>query len=82
MGNAKKRVRLRVSSPAPEGHVRKAQPRSRSRVHGPWRRGNVLLREFVVRRELGKGGLGVVYLVRSRLTGSLFAVKPIFYSSI
>ncbi len=35
----------------------------------------VLLRDFVIERDLGAGGVGRVRLVRSRSTGRLFAVK-------
>ena len=41
----------------------------------PGRVNEVVLDEFVVERRLGEGALGVVYLVRSRTTDSLFAVK-------
>jgi tetratricopeptide (TPR) repeat protein len=37
-----------------------------------------LLDEFVVERILGEGGMGKVYLVRSRSTGAMFAVKRTF----
>jgi tetratricopeptide (TPR) repeat protein len=35
----------------------------------------VILGEFVLERELGQGAFGIVYLVRSKTTDSLFAVK-------
>ncbi len=35
----------------------------------------ILLNEFEVERELGRGGMGKVYLVRSRTTGRKFALK-------
>jgi serine/threonine protein kinase/lipopolysaccharide biosynthesis regulator YciM len=42
---------------------------------GDWEPGQELLDDFVVERTLGEGGMGKVYLVRSRSTGSRFAVK-------
>jgi serine/threonine protein kinase len=42
---------------------------------GDWDPGQEVLDEFVVERTLGEGGMGKVYLVRSRSTGSQFAVK-------
>jgi tetratricopeptide (TPR) repeat protein/tRNA A-37 threonylcarbamoyl transferase component Bud32 len=42
---------------------------------GDWAPGQELLDDFVVERTLGEGGMGKVYLVRSRSTGSRFAVK-------
>jgi tetratricopeptide (TPR) repeat protein len=44
-------------------------------AHAPWTEGLVLLDDFVVECELGEGGMGKVYLVRSRATGHPFAVK-------
>jgi serine/threonine protein kinase len=37
--------------------------------------GAILLNEFEIERELGRGGMGKVYLVRSRTTGRKFALK-------
>ncbi|MCX6880666.1 MAG: serine/threonine-protein kinase [Verrucomicrobia bacterium] len=37
--------------------------------------GSILLNEFEIERELGRGGMGKVYLVRSRTTGRKFALK-------
>jgi serine/threonine protein kinase len=42
-----------------------------------WTIGKVILADFVVERVLGRGGMGRVYLVRSRSTGRQFAVKTI-----
>lgn len=42
---------------------------------GAWFPRQVILDEFEVERELGRGGMGTVYLVRSRLTNERFAVK-------
>lgn len=40
-----------------------------------WRIGDVVLDNYTVERHLGKGGMGTVYLLRSKLTGLAFAVK-------
>jgi hypothetical protein len=41
-----------------------------------WKKGQVILGEYVVEGELGEGGMGTVYLlVRSQATGQRFAVK-------
>ena len=40
-----------------------------------WSAGQVILDDYVVERELGAGGMGKVYLLRSRSTGQPFAVK-------
>lgn len=50
-----------------------------------WEPGKILLEEYVVRRKLGRGGMGVVYLVEKNITMGLlqFAVKtlhPILFS--
>ncbi len=42
-----------------------------------WSRGQVILEDFVVERELGHGGMGTVYLLRSQSSGERFAVKTI-----
>ncbi|MFH1919262.1 MAG: protein kinase, partial [Planctomycetota bacterium] len=42
-----------------------------------WPKGKILLDDYVVGKHLGAGGMGSVYLVRSRSTGNLFAVKRI-----
>jgi serine/threonine protein kinase/tetratricopeptide (TPR) repeat protein len=42
---------------------------------GDWNPGQVLMDDFVVERTLGEGGMGKVYLLRSKSTGSQFAVK-------
>ena len=40
-----------------------------------WHPGQTLLDDFVVERVLGEGGMGKVYLVKSRTTNMRFAVK-------
>jgi serine/threonine protein kinase/lipopolysaccharide biosynthesis regulator YciM len=40
-----------------------------------WHAGQTLLDDFVVERVLGEGGMGKVYLAKSRTTGMRFAVK-------
>ena len=42
---------------------------------GNWEPGQELLDDFVIEKTLGEGGMGKVYLVRSRSTGLRFAVK-------
>jgi predicted Zn finger-like uncharacterized protein len=42
---------------------------------GQWLEGKVILEDFAVQGKLGQGGFGEVYLVRSRSTDRLFAVK-------
>jgi len=42
-----------------------------------WEPGKALLDDFVVEQHLGRGGMGDVYLVRSRSTSQPFAVKRI-----
>ena len=37
--------------------------------------GRVILDDYVVEKELGRGGMGVVYLFRSRSTRQAYAVK-------
>jgi WD40 repeat protein/serine/threonine protein kinase len=45
-------------------------------AHPPvWAQGQVILNEFEIERPLGEGGMGKVYLVRSRSNGQRFAVK-------
>ena len=44
---------------------------------GDWAPGHDLLDEFVIERSLGEGGMGQVYLLRSRSSGSHFAVKRV-----
>ena len=40
-----------------------------------WHTGQLLLGDFEVKREVGRGGMGAVYLVQSRSTDAQFAVK-------
>ncbi len=42
---------------------------------GEWRAGETLLDDFLVEGLLGEGGMGKVYLVRSRSSRQAFAVK-------
>ena len=44
-------------------------------AEGDWTPGQEPIEDFVVERTLGEGGMGKVYLLRSRSTSSLFAVK-------
>ncbi|MBS2012513.1 MAG: protein kinase [Deltaproteobacteria bacterium] len=47
----------------------------------PWQAKQVVLGDFIVERELGRGGMGVVHLVRSGLTGGCYAVKRALLST-
>jgi serine/threonine protein kinase len=47
-----------------------------------WTKGQLLLDDFEVERVLGEGGMGAVYLVRSRSTEQVFAVKTILASRL
>ena len=40
-----------------------------------WFSGQVILDEYLIEKELGKGGMGRVWLVKSNSTGRRFAVK-------
>ena len=52
------------------------EPASAPAVHGDsWPKGKVLLNEFVIEGEIGEGGMGKVYLVKSRSADHQFAVK-------
>ena len=48
----------------------------------PWPIGKVILADYVVERVLGHGGMGRVYLVRSRSNGRRFAVKTILEEAL
>ena len=52
-----------------------AQGLSLGVASGDWHLGQTLLDDFVVERVLGEGGMGKVYLLKSRTTGTPFAVK-------
>ncbi len=58
-------------------------PEASSRVmaSGEWKPGDTVLKDYRVERELGKGGMGMVYLVRSLSTGERFAVKRVIVQS-
>src|SRR5438445_6911609 len=53
----------------------KAPGQQEAAVPPPWAFGQALLDDFVVEGELGEGGMGKVYRVRSRSTSQPFAVK-------
>jgi len=48
---------------------------SSARAAADWASGQQVLDDFVVEKTLGEGGMGKVYLLRSRSNGSRFAVK-------
>jgi serine/threonine protein kinase len=57
-----------------EKHGASKQARASQNI-GDWNLGQVLMDDFIVERTLGEGGMGKVYLLRSKSTGSQFAVK-------
>jgi serine/threonine protein kinase/tetratricopeptide (TPR) repeat protein len=79
-GNSSTAKRQRVPQPAGDGESTNAvesadRNLSEIAVASDWRPGQALLDDFVVERTLGEGGMGKVYLVRSKSSGSCFAVK-------
>jgi len=44
-------------------------------IFGEWSAGQTILADFVMERVLGEGGMGKVYLLKSKTTGMRFAVK-------
>jgi serine/threonine protein kinase len=40
-----------------------------------WKTGQIILKEYLIEKELGRGGMGKVWLVKSGTTGRKFAVK-------
>lgn len=44
-------------------------------MNGQWQVGQVILGEYAIEKELGRGGMGRVWLVKSNSTGRQFAVK-------
>ena len=65
--------------PPPKDVQKRAEPAAVSPspqpAFEPYKKGDVIGGTFEVLRKLGEGGFGVVYLVRLRQTGGLFAVK-------
>jgi Serine/threonine protein kinase len=69
----------------PQGTVRIEQPESSklqetlstssAKNAVEWKVGDVILEEYEVKGELGRGGMGVVYLLQHRHSGRQFAVK-------
>ena len=57
------------------GSLAGAPKQSVAATSGDWHSGQTLLDDFVVERLLGEGGMGKVYLLKSRTTGTRFAVK-------
>ncbi len=74
----KTRIEKEDARPAEEAAVHSEPQYSRFPL-GPaasdWAPGQELLGDFVIEKTLGEGGMGKVYLVRSRSTSSRFAVK-------
>lgn len=63
-------MKMEPTDPTPLAGAQTGGTRSRD-----WALGQVVLDDFVVERELGEGGMGKVYLLKSRSTGMCFAVK-------
>ena len=61
--------------PIPGLHGSLARAPREPAIAGDWHPGQSLLDDFVVERLLGEGGMGKVYLVRSRTSRLAFAVK-------
>jgi serine/threonine protein kinase len=61
-----------IPSPPPSS-ARPQQPA----VIGEWKTGQIILGDYEVEQPLGKGGMGLVYLLRSRSTKERFAVKRV-----
>lgn len=53
----------------------KEQQKDNGNTTGEWSIGQTILDDFVVERVLGEGGMGKVYLLKSKTTGMQFAVK-------
>jgi serine/threonine protein kinase len=66
------------SKNAEHAHIEKYGASKQARASqniGDWNPGQVLMDDFIVEQTLGEGGMGKVYLLRSKSTGSQFAVK-------
>ena len=61
--------------PQPTCPATAASQEDRATSPKDWVAGQAILEDFVVERELGAGGMGKVYLLRSRSTSQRFAVK-------
>jgi serine/threonine protein kinase/lipopolysaccharide biosynthesis regulator YciM len=67
--------RRRKPKPEDGGSRASKQQQAVVAISEDWHSGQTLLDDFVVERELGEGGMGKVYLVKSQTTGMRFAVK-------
>ena len=61
--------------PKPGGSLAEKQRQAAVARSEDWHPGQILLDDFAVERVLGEGGMGKVYLVKSRSTNMRFAVK-------
>src|SRR3954454_19640970 len=57
------------------GEPSRQQPNVPAAAPALWADGQVILDDYVIEGRLGQGGMGTVYLVRSRSGGQRFAVK-------
>jgi serine/threonine protein kinase len=64
-----------VPSPIPTVIDDRTQPSPGHAGGGDWEPGQTLLNDFLVERVLGEGGMGKVFLVRSKSSPTSFAVK-------
>jgi hypothetical protein len=61
--------------PATDGPAPSLAKQSKPVQRESWGAGQLILRDFIIECELGEGGMGKVYQVRSQSTGQRFAVK-------
>ncbi len=70
-------VQVEQAGEAPKPQEAFPQPSSGADVPSEWKVGEVILEEYEVKGELGRGGMGVVYLLQHRHSGRRFAVKRV-----
>lgn len=77
-------IRVPIHDPGAGGHTAPAETVSgEPPLPSPvvWDLGRTILNEYVLEKELGEGGMGRVYLARSRFTELAFAVKKAKFTS-